>query len=126
MTEEEDVVEEVAEEVEEEKEPVEVVAPPPPPPVKVEPPKKNEEVEGPITVKASVVSGSGDIKVEFSRPIKIEFSDTALRNLNANDYWTRSRWLADYTAEEKQQLANIIKIEYKSTADSDSGDTSPI
>ena len=122
---EEELVEEVVEEVEEEKEPV-VVVPPPPPPVKVEPPKKNEEVEGPITVRASVVSGSGDIKVEFSRPIKIEFSDTALRNLKANDFWRRGRWLEDYTAEEKEQLAKIIKIEYKSTADEDSGQTSPI
>ena len=75
-TAEENAEEELADETEEEKEPVEVVAPAPPAPVKVEPAKKNEEVDGPITVRASVVSGSGDIKIEFSRPIKIEFSDT--------------------------------------------------
>ena len=108
----EETIEEVVEEIEEEPEPEsEVVAPPAP--VKVEPVKKNNpEVKGPITIRASVVSGTGDIKVEFSRPIKIEFSDASRRNLKANDYWSRRRWLAgdDYTAEEKEQLAKIIKI----------------
>ena len=85
------MVEENAEEVEEEKELVEVVAPPAP--VKVEPVKKNNpEVKGPITIRASVVSGTGDIKIEFSRSMTIEFPEQSLRNLQANDSWRR--WLA--------------------------------
>ena len=91
-TTEEEAVEEAVEEAEEEKEPVKVFVPPAPP-VKVDPPKNNEEVDGPITVRASVVSGTGDIKVEFSRPIKIEFSNASLRNMKANDYWSKRRWL---------------------------------
>ena len=52
-------------------------------------------MSGPITVRASVISGTGDIKIEFSRPIKIEFSEASLRNLMAEDYWRKRRWLAD-------------------------------
>ena len=72
-------------------------------------------------MRASFVSETGDIKIEFSRPIKIEFSEVSLRSLMTDDYWRKRRWLENvdqiYTAEEKELLSKIIKIEYKSSAE---------
>ena len=63
-------------------------------------------------------SETGEIKIAFSREIEIQFSKSKTGRLLQDDF--------AYSESEKQQLASLIEINYKSEADVESQESSQI